>query len=227
MEPLAIGVHAVLRRPPRAGEQVLIIGGGMISYSVLAALRLLGYDNRVVQLLLLDFQAEMARRLGADEVIQVGPGVDVMERVVALTGARRHKPVLGRDVLTGGFPLTYDCVGSLESLRDALAFTGSRGALVLVGNCGVLPHIDLTALWARELDVVGTVFYGPEASRDGRHSFDLTGELLSGSGEAVRAVDALITHRFPLDRYQEAVRANIERGRFRSVKTVFTPRSPS
>jgi L-iditol 2-dehydrogenase len=224
-EPIAIGVHAVLKREPRPDEEVLIIGGGMIAYSVLAALRLLGHQNRVTQLLLLDFQAQLARELGADDVIQIGKGVDVLDEVVKRTGARRHKPVIGRDVLTGGYPVTFDCIGSPESLRDSMTFTSSQGTVVLVGNAGILPKFDITNVWAHELSLVGTAFYGPEPSRSHRHTIDLTTELLSGA--AAQPLDKLVTHSFSLDQYQDAVVANIERGRFRSVKTIFKPRSLS
>ncbi|HEY7958038.1 MAG TPA: alcohol dehydrogenase catalytic domain-containing protein [Polyangia bacterium] len=222
VEPIAIGLHAVLKRPPQTDEEVLIIGGGMIAYSVLAALRLLGFRNKVTQLLLLDFQAERARALGADEVIKLGPGVDVLDEVCRRTGAHRHKPLLGRDVLTGGWPVTFDCVGSPESMRDALAFTRSQGTVVLVGNAGILPKLDVTTIWSHELSLVGTAYYGPEPLRDHQHTLALAGELLSE--EAARPLDALITHHYPLESYEEAVVANIERGRFRSVKTVFHPR---
>ena len=218
-EPLSIGLHGVLHRPPRDDEQVLIIGGGMIAYAVLAALRLSGRRCRVTQLVLLPFQAELARALGADEVIVAGRGVDVIARVVELTGARRHKPVLGRDVVTGGFAVTYDCVGSPDSLRDALGFTRSQGTIVMVGACGVMPRIDLTNIWAKELDLRGTYYYAPEA--DGRHTIDLALELLTG--DAARAVDGLITHSFSLEHYQDAIVANIDRGRSKAMKTVFKP----
>jgi threonine dehydrogenase-like Zn-dependent dehydrogenase len=223
-EPMGIGVHAVLQREPREGEDVLIIGGGMIAYSVLAALRLLGHKNRVVQLLLLDFQAEIARKLGADEVIQPKDG-DPMDRVAQLTGAKRHKPILGRDVLTGGFPLTFDCVGSPESVRDSLAYTRSQGTVVLVGAAGEMKKIDLSPLWTRELRVFGTAFYAPEPSRKLEHTLAITTELLSEPRAAM--LDPLITHSFRLDQYSEAVQANIERGRFRSVKTIFKPQEKS
>jgi len=225
-EPIAIGVHAVLRRPPEDGEQVLIIGGGMIAYSVLAALRLLGYRNPVTQLLLLDFQGEVARALGADDVIQIGPGVDLFDEVIKRTGARRHKPILGRDVLTGGYPLVYDCIGTPESLRDALTFVRSQGSVVMVGNVGVVPKADLTWLWAKEMQLIGTYFYGPEPRRDHKHTFALTCELLSEP--RAQMVDRLVTHRFALESYQEAVVANVARARYQSVKTVFRPaQSPS
>jgi threonine dehydrogenase-like Zn-dependent dehydrogenase len=216
-EPLAIGVHAVLHREPRPDEKILIIGGGMIAYSVLAALRMLGFTNHVTQLLLLPFQAELARSLGADEVIQIGPGVDVMERVMALTGATRHKPILGPDVMLGGFPVVFDCIGSPESLRDSFNYVASHGTVVLAGNCGVIPKLDLTWIWAKEIALVGTYFYGPEPARGGKHTLDLTLELLSGDARA----DRLVTHSFDLAQYQEAVIANLERGRYKSVKTIF------
>jgi L-iditol 2-dehydrogenase len=217
-EPLSIGLHAVLHRAPRDDEQVLIIGGGMIAYSVLAALRLSGHKCKVTQLVLLPFQAELARALGADEVI-VARSEDTLARVVALTGARRHKPIIGREVLTGGFAVSFDCVGTPDSLRDALAYTRSQGTIVMVGACGIVPKIDFTNIWAKELTIQGTYYYGPEAS--GRHTIDLAMELLAGDG--ARAVDGLVTHSFPLEKYQEAIVANIDRGTSKAMKTVFTP----
>ncbi|HZS35343.1 MAG TPA: alcohol dehydrogenase catalytic domain-containing protein, partial [Polyangia bacterium] len=87
-EPLGIGVHAVLRHEPKDGDDVLVIGGGMIAYAVLAAIRLLGHKARVTQLVLLDYQAELGRALGADEVIQSRSADELYDRVIALTGAR-------------------------------------------------------------------------------------------------------------------------------------------
>ncbi len=195
----------------------------MIAYSVLSALRLLGHKSHVTQLLLLDFQAQLARELGADEVIKVGPGVDVLGRVQQLTGAHRHKPIIGRDVSTGGFPLVFDCIGTPESVRDSLQYASSQGTIVMVGNAGLLPKGDVTNVWAHELTWIGTAFYGPEPARKLRHTIDLTTELLSDASAA--PLDKLVTHTFSLEHYQDAVVANIQRGKFRSVKTVFHPRS--
>jgi threonine dehydrogenase-like Zn-dependent dehydrogenase len=217
-EPLSIGLHAVLHRPPRDDESVLIIGGGMIAYSVLAALRLSGRRCRVTQLVLEPFQGELARALGADEII-VASADDVLARVVALTGAARHKPIIGGEVLTGGFAVSFDCVGTAASFKDALAYTRSQGTIVMVGACGIVPKIDLTNIWAKELQIQGTYFYGPEAG--GRHTIDLATELLAG--DAAGVVDALITHTFPLERYVDAIVANVDRGRSKAMKTLFKP----
>lgn len=217
-EPLSIGLHGVLHRPPRDDEQLLIIGGGMIAYAVLAALRLSGRRCHVTQLVLVPFQAELARALGADEVI-VATTEEVLERVVALTGAERHQPILGGEVLTGGYAVSFDCVGTPQSLRQALAYTRSQGTIVMVGACGMVPKIDLTNIWAKELNIQGTYYYAPES--DGRHTIDLAMELLASDG--ARAVDKLITHSFSLEQYREAIIANVDRGRSKAMKTVFKP----
>jgi L-iditol 2-dehydrogenase len=218
VEPMAIGVHAAFRRLPEEGQRVLIIGGGMIAFSVLAALRLLGCKAEVAVLALLDYQVEMARSLGANVTLSPGPGL--VDEVCRLTGARRHKPVIGRDVLTGGFDLTYDCIGSRESLGDALAFTASQGTVVLVGAAGQMSGIDLTAVWSREITVIGAVGYAREGHGGRRReTFDLTCELMSGDG--AKGLDGLVTQEFPLERYEEAIVANLERGRYRSIKTIF------
>ena len=217
-EPLSIGLHAVLHRPPRDDEQVLIIGGGMIAYSVLAALRLSGHKCRVAQLVLVPFQAELALALGADDVI-IASMEHTLERVVALTGARRHKPIIGGEVLTGGFAVSFDCVGTPQSLHDALAYTRSQGTIVMVGACGIVPKVDLTNIWAKELDIRGTYFYAPESN--GRHTIDIATELLASDGAG--SVDKLITHSFPLEKYREAIIANIDRGKSKALKTIFKP----
>ena len=217
-EPLSIGLHAVLHRPPRDDEQVLIIGGGMIAYAVLAALRLSGRRCRVTQLVLVPFQAALARALGADDVI-VASSEDVLERVVALTGATRHKPILGRDVLTGGFAVTFDCVGTPESLRESLACTRSQGTIVMVGACGMIPKLDFTNVWAKELNIQGTYYYAPESN--GKHTIDMALEFLASDG--AKTIDQLITHSFPLEKYREAIIANIDRGKSKAMKTIFKP----
>src|SRR6476659_9118428 len=90
---------------------------------------------------------------------------------------------------------------------------------VMVGACGIVPKIDLTNIWAKELAIQGTYYYAPEAS--GRHTIDLATELLAGDG--ARSVDALITHTFPLEKYQEAIVANVDRGKSKAMKTIFKP----
>jgi threonine dehydrogenase-like Zn-dependent dehydrogenase len=94
---------------------------------------------------------------------------------------------------------------------------------VLVGAAGILPSIDMTFVWSRELKVEGTVFYGQEDWKGGRaRTFDACLELLT----TTRApIDSLVTHTFPLEGYARAIDASLDRKETRSIKAVFDVRS--
>lgn len=221
VEPLSIGVHAVLRRVPDPGAHVLVIGSGMMAYAAIAALRWLAPEARVTHMTHLLYQRDAGLALGAHDSICVGAGDTPDARVAAITGAKAHRPLLGRQVFTGGFDQIYDCVGSAESLQDAFTYAKARATIVLVGAPGELPGLDWTFVWARELTLLGTVGYGVEHWRgESLRTFDLTKRLLL---EQPLPVEALVTHEFPLSRYAEAIAANLNRARSHALKTVFTP----
>ena len=93
------------------------------------------------------------------------------------------------------------------------------GTVVMVGAAGVVPQIDMTFSWQKELNIEGTVFYGFETYQ-GRttRTFDVTLDLLSTTRLPVAS---LVTHAFPLEHYASAIDANLDRSRHQSVKTVF------
>ena len=64
-------------------------------------------------------------------------------------------------------------------------------------------HVDLTPVWYREIDLIGLMAHGKE-KRKGRKlsTYDLTIELLQ-NGKL--NTDGFITHRYPLERWREAV----------------------
>jgi threonine dehydrogenase-like Zn-dependent dehydrogenase len=157
--------------------------------------------------------------MGATEVVTPGEGArDAMVR----TGARAYMPIVGPEVYAGGgFPLVFDCVGSKDSLAQALAFTSPRGRIVLLGCAASVRGLDLTFLWARELGVQGYVGYGAERFRgEERHTFEVTQALLAEGGAPVRE---LVTHVFPLAQYRDALSTALNRGRTGAVKVLLDP----
>ena len=220
VEPLAVAFHGVLRRTPPAGARVLVIGAGTIGLCTVAALRLLGVDARVTVAARHGMQAELARALGADQVVsprEIGAAARA-------AGARAFRPLIGREVYRGGFDLVYDCVGTRRSLDDALRVAREGGTVVLLGGAGEIPRLDWTFVWMRELEIVGSVGYGLERAGERRvHTFDLVLEALAEHPEL--PVERMITHRFPLRRYREALRAALDRRSSGAVKILFTPGS--
>ena len=219
IEPLSIGIRAVLRSPPGPGDSVLVIGSGAIALSTIWALRALGHPNPVLAQIKRDHEAALATRLGATNVVTPG---DRARGALLDTGARAYRPMVNPEVYAGGgFSVIYDCVGSRHSVDQSLRYAAPRGRIVMLGCAAVLPRIDLTLLWARELSVQGVVGYGLETWRgETLHTFAITQRLLR---DGDRAVADMVTHTFPLDHYRTALAAARHHGRSGAIKVLFTP----
>ncbi len=212
-EPYAIALHAVLRRPPLPGEKVLVLGAGTIGLLTLLALRLRGSGAEAHVVARHAHQRRFALALGATRAYGYeGAAVAVQ----AAAGAELLRPLLGRPVFSSGFDLVYDCVGTNRSLDDALRVTRPGGTMVLVGTAGPA-KVDWSFVWAGELQILGTFGYGREAS--GEHTFSLALRDLGTEGAAPAA--GLITHRYRLEEYRQAMRAHLVAGAERPLKAVF------
>ena len=219
IEPLSIGMHAVLNAPPDPDDDVLVIGSGPIAMGVIWALRATGFRGALVAQVKRKHEAGLARRMGATEAVK--PGLEVRD-VLVETGAMAYQPIIGAEVFSGGgFPVVYDCVGNGGSLSQALRYTAPRGRVVMLGCAAEIPKLDLTFLWARELEVRGFVGYGAERwGRESRHTFEITHDLLVESGTPVHS---LVTHVFSLDEYRSALSAAANHRRSGAVKVVLKP----
>lgn len=219
-EPLAVAVHAVMRNPPSAGERVLVIGGGPIAFCAVLSLAELGFEADITLFTLDPTHLDKARVLGAHRALCPRDG-ELLELAAVLTQAPRLKPVLGREFLAGGFDRVFDCVGSPTSLSDAFAVTRPGGTIVMVGAAGIMPKLDLSFLWSKEIRLVGTLGYGFE-DRDGtrRRTFAIALDLLASVD---RPIEDLVTHRFAFERVRDALRANLFREKSGAIKTVLHP----
>jgi L-iditol 2-dehydrogenase len=219
VEPLSIGVHAVLNAPPEPHEDVLVIGSGPIAFGTIWALRATGFEGVVVAQTKRAHEAELARTLGATHV--VAPGAEARQALVD-TGARAYQPIVGEEVFAGGgFGRIFDCVGSGSSIDQSLRYASARGTVVLLGCAGELRRLDLSFLWARELSVRGFVVYGMEEWRGRRrHTMEITQELLVETGAPL---ERLVTHVFPLAQYRDALAAAADHRRSGAIRVVLTP----
>ena len=207
IEPSAVALHAVLRRPPQSGERMLILGAGIIGLLVLQAARIVSPQSQITVMARHPHQAEMAKRLGADQVLA---GRDAAYAQVAeITGARHFRYPLNRGMLLGGFEVVYDCVGKANTIVDGLRWTRAGGTYVMVGLALESLRLDLTPVWYQEVDLIGSLTFGLERWDERRaHTFDLVIELMQ---EGALRHEGLITHRFPLAQLRRAVAAAQDR----------------
>jgi len=212
-------LHPVTRNLPSDEDIVLVMGAGVIGLCAVAALRACGSHARVIVVAKYPFQAEMARRLGADEVIEWRKG-DCFELIARATGGKLYKPVLGKQVLVGGADLVYECVGSDESIDDSLRLARSGGTVVLIGLAAIPKRVDWTPIWLNELTIKGSFWCSTETIQGRRvRAYQQTLEWVA---EGKLDLGPLVTHRFRLDDYKKALATTINRGRYGVIKSVFT-----
>jgi threonine dehydrogenase-like Zn-dependent dehydrogenase len=212
-EPFGVGLQSVFINMPQAGEEVLLIGGGVIGCMVINAIRGLQLDCRLTVFDPSPFAAEMAKKLGADRVISDG---DLLGHTVELTGARRYKPMLGQDFLMGGFARIYDTVGTSRTLNTATRCLASGGTLSLIGIHDRL-KVDPTPLWLKQQTIKGLLGCGVvNYQGQRRHVFEIALEL-AHTGKA--KLDGMVTHKFKLADYAKMIAVNLNKQRHRALKT--------
>lgn len=220
IEPFSCALHSVLRNPPNENDTVLVIGGGVIGISVIAAIRALEIPCDIVALVKHDLQAHFASYYGANDIIPLRKSSYIRDLTRSLN-AKVLKPLFGTEVIQGGADTIFECVGRKQSINDALRFSKNGGKVVLLGLASVMDGIDWTTVWLNELEVKGCFAYGTE-DYEGRRmrTFDIAIELMR-----LGKVDLspLVTHRFPLEKYRNALQTATRKGSCSAIKVVFEP----
>ena len=217
LEPFACALHGVLKFSPNRAATICVIGGGTIGLLTIAALRILGHRNRIIIFAKYPHQQQLARELGADEVLS--PNSGRYAAFCELTGATSHQPELGQQVLIGGVDVTFDCIGSSVAIDDAFRFTRAGGEVILVGMPGIPKNVDWTSIWYKQLKVEGAYTYGLETHNGEQiHTFTLGMRLLQKMGPGLRP---LVSKPFPLRDYKRAIQTAMNTGKTITVKTAF------
>jgi threonine dehydrogenase-like Zn-dependent dehydrogenase len=213
VEPTACAVHIALAAAAKPDDVVVVLGAGALGLLTIAALAEYSKPTSLLVGAKHPQQREWAHVLGATQVVEPGELIRATRRATGSLALGTNSDLR----LTGGAAVVIDCVGSPESLSEALAIVRPRGRVVLGGMPGVTT-VDLTPLWQREVDLVGAYTYGTEALASGEHrrTFDLAFDLV-----AARDLGRLVTATYPLDRYRDAISHAAAAGARGAVKIAF------
>ncbi len=218
LEPSAVAIHAVLRRLPEPGERVLIIGAGTIGQLILQVVRALVRDADISVMARHPFQIERAARLGATIIYPQ----DSYKEIEQATGAQLYEGMLGNKMLLGGYDVIFDTIGSQQTTHHALRWARAGATVVMVGTHPSKMHIDLSPIWYQEISLVGSTGHGietwPAGSSERKSTFEVAAEMIE-RGQIVP--EKLITHRFPLSEFRNALITALDKSRHRAIKVVF------
>jgi L-iditol 2-dehydrogenase len=223
-EPVSIATHGLLRAPPAEGAPVAVVGCGIIGLAAIAALRSLWPQCPVTAVARHEHQATAALATGAQRVVRPAEDASHFEELAEISGTR----VIGRKrhrMLAAGFPYVVEAVGVANSVNDALRMADNRGTVLLLGAAGTADY-DLTAVWWKELALVGAINHSVDAGPHrgpSNHSVARALGILAAGGLSDEVV---VTHEFALEDHRQAIATAIDR-RAGSIKVVFRPNRQS
>lgn len=201
VEPAAVGIHAVLVDPPKEHEKILVLGCGVIGLAIVQALRIARPSCEIWASVRSKMKQETALRLGAQHILSG----EIYEASAKATGGSRVYTGMNRNrMFFGGFDRVYDCLGGNWANHTAVRLLAPRGTLVKVGHHMNAVTYDETPVWWQELHIVGVDSHGMEEWEGEKlYTFDLAQRWIK---EGKYITDGLITHRFPLAQYRDALR---------------------
>jgi len=216
IEPLAVALQAVLDNMPHKDEQVLVIGGGVIGNLIVQSIRALGIGCSITVAEPSTFHAKLASKVGADHLVTGG---DILNQTKHITGAKVYKPMIGKDILMGGFSKVFDVVATTETLNTGMRALRTGGVLSVVG-IGTDAMTDLTPLWLKLQTIRGVFTYGyTDMHGETKHVFEIAIDFVKRKKVHL---ESMVTHAFSIEDYREMIEINLNKGKHKALKTVIS-----
>ncbi len=148
---MSTGMHGVHRAGTRAGDNVVVIGDGAVGLSGVHSAAAVGAAN-VICLGHHADRLEIARRLGATEVVTTRDNDEIRARVHELTDGQ-------------GAHVVIDSISSPESMASAHAAVRAGGTISCLGMdhfMGRTPEINWFDQFLRNITITGGLVPGPQ-----------------------------------------------------------------
>jgi 2-desacetyl-2-hydroxyethyl bacteriochlorophyllide A dehydrogenase len=180
VEPASVVLRGLEKADPKPGEAVGVIGVGTLGALAIALLRLHS-PSRIVAFGVREEELELARGLGATEVVLAGDGTP---------------PAAELDLVveTAGAPVAV-------TLATQLCRPGGRAVLLGIAGEGLTLTLPSDLLVSEDMTLIGSIAYPAS-------TWSRVVGLLS---DRVLDLDPIVTHRFPMADFEDAVRLMDER----------------
>lgn len=171
--------HAVRNRGRvRPGETVVVFGCGGVGINVVQIAAAAG--AHVVAVDVSEKKLAWAEEFGASQVVNAAQEEKISKTLFKLTG--------------GGADVAFEAIGKPETIKNGLACLRPGGRLVVIGFTGQKVPLATGRIMFRELEVIGSL---------GCRPVDYP-PLIQMCAEGRIKVSELVTHRFPLEKIDQA-----------------------
>jgi L-iditol 2-dehydrogenase len=189
-------IPPLLRGEKKGGEEsefsfsertILIIGLGVMGQLNILLARRFG-AGRIIGADMVQYRLQKAKEFGADDVIDVSEG-NLIDSLKKLTDGDMAD-------------LVIVCPNSAEGMKQGISSVGSGGTVLFFTPSKPDERlvIDPNYLYFKDINIVTSYSCGPAE----------TAEALKLIGEGVISAEMLVTHRFPIEKTDEAFRLTAE-----------------
>ncbi len=217
-DPFSVSLHAVLKAPPLEDALALVYGCGSLGMLTIAILSSLYPQTKIAVIARHARQEQMARALGASHVIRAEQPVQIVEALAEIVTTRVYRSRFGMPFLLDGAGVVYDTIGSAETLSVGIRVARPAAAIVVTGVSK--PHrFEWTPHYFKEINLIGSNAFGIEEFEGERlHAFQIYFKLLQ---EKRLRLPEMVTHRFKLDDWRQALEVSYHKNRHQAIKVVF------
>lgn len=202
LDVLAVGVHALAIGKPKPGMAVAVLGSGVVGIDMIQCLRAWGVTE-IVATAKYAFQAEAAKLAGANHVILLNPKVDPVREILDLTSGK-------------GVDQVYEAVGgATDVINQAIQICRPGGQIVMTGIFDGQRPVDLLTVLLKEIAFLPANSYSFTGEK---RDYQIAMELLA-SGQVSH--EFVVTHRFPIHRWKEAISTAFDKGKYGCLRAVF------
>lgn len=140
-EPAGVAAHAISLASPKLGEDVAVVGAGLIGLLVIKLLRTMT-SGTIIAIEMDEQRREKALQIGSDVALDPRDP-ELIAKIRALTKGEM-------------LPLVYEAVGASSPINTAISLVRKGGTVVLVGNITPTIELPLQSVVTRQIRLQGS-----------------------------------------------------------------------
>jgi 2-desacetyl-2-hydroxyethyl bacteriochlorophyllide A dehydrogenase len=199
---LAVAVHGIKIAKPTMGDTAVVLGCGVIGLDQIQCIKAEGVDD-IIAVARYDFQAEIAKKLGAKEVISMEAGGDPIKEVMRLTNG-------------WGVDQVYECVGGdTDAINEGIQMARPGGKVIMLGVFSGNRPVDLLTQLLKEVSILASNSY---SNAGFLREYEISVDLLANG--RIDHSD-FVTHRFSIDDWHEAMETFMHKRQNKCLRVEF------
>jgi threonine dehydrogenase-like Zn-dependent dehydrogenase len=225
-DPFSVALHSILKVRPQPGSVCVVYGCGNLGLLTVDILKNVFEDLTVLAIARFPQQKEMAKKFGADQIIDPFPANKVIEKIGDYLNCDVYYPNKKRPWLIEGVDYLFDTVASKETLETGIRITKARdrtrpgsGTIVVTGVSSPKRY-EWTPIYFKDLRIIGSNAFAVEEFEGHRehayyHYFRFLEEGRVDPSE-------MVSHVFPVTQYRDALVATRNQGKSGAMKVVLS-----